>query len=380
MDIGKLVSNQTGNGIKVALDTEKSKFQLDPEESAFLIAEADPYNGSSNDHTDNIKDANEYKFNKLKTSIKGELNAPSIQGQNFIFSAVSIALKNGLITIEDILGDRDLEFEMPRFKVYLRNLSRTQKRILAESYNLAVQHLVHTHGEIAISLQYTSSQALGSSLNGGRSSTVYDDLGISNNGQLAFLTHIYMHFMRNPIEEQLTGKQLDELEALVVRTNNNGDYNNSHGLNSNNPSQTVMRKIRQDLGVQSSMDAILKAFEMGFYSLLLGVDTLALVNLDPSDINFLKSMPDSVGNGRNYTNRKRIYGNLGINTMTQLAPYIFLATKLDEHEMDALRSTHASPDGDPMKVIYEKFEMPEHSALLAPSKYFAAKREMAVKN
>jgi len=48
--------------------------------------------------------------------------------------------------------------------------------------------------------------------------------------------------------------------------------------------------------------------------------------------------------------------------------------------MDALRSAHAYPDQDPMQIIYDKFKMPEHSAFLKPSKYFAAKLDMATKN
>ncbi|MCH8003125.1 MAG: hypothetical protein IH934_00705 [Nanoarchaeota archaeon] len=367
MDIGELVLNQTEDGSTVTFDIEESKIQLEPWVKEILITAANPYYQEEFvPHVMNTFSIDGYKYGKFIKPIRRKLN---VSDTNPMFAALCIALKNDLVSTEEILDGKNMEEELLRFKVRIRRLTRTDKGIMAEIYNYAIEHHGVAYGEISEISQY------GYGFRGSK------NLGISNHAQLAFFAHIYTHLMHNQVEEQLTGHQLDALEALVVKTDRKGVYNFNPKRVSESVTYYPSNLVRRDFGVQTSMDAVLKALDLGFYTLLLEVDIPAFLALNHTDMDFLKiTQDDSVALRRNSQRRQRIYKGLGIHTRTQLAPYIFLVTKLDEHEMDSLRSAHASPDQDPMQIIYEKFKMPEHSALLAPNKYFAAKREMAAKN
>ena len=357
MDIGELARAHIGDdGTGVAIsDVEELAIKLEPLEKAVLITAASPYyQRDFRPHVVNTLSIDKYKYGKIIKSIRRKLD---VSDEQPLISALCIALKKGLVSTEEILDGKNMEEELPRFKVRLRRLTRPGKGVMAEIYNYAIEHHGVTNEEISEISQYAF---------GFRGTK---NLGISNRAQLAFFAHIYMHFMHNQAEEQLTGKQLDVLEQLVIKTGTNRVYRSS---------QALTRRYTEALNVQTSMEAVLKALDMGFYSLLLEVDIPAFVALDTVTIDFLKTALDGVALTRNHNIRTHIYKQLGIHSRSQLAPYLFLAAKLDENEMELLR--HISPDEDQMRIVYEKFGMPRDAYLLAPSKYLAVKHGMAAKN
>jgi len=366
-NIGELVSDQTENGSTVATasDTETT-IQLEQLEKDILITAANPYyEGSYLSRVMSVHSLNDWGYKKFKRSIRKKLN---ISDQNLFFTALCIALKNGLVTIDDILGGKDIAKELPKFKVLLRRLSRGNKENLVNIYDYTLEHHGGTYSEISDISEYTG-VFKGTNI-----------LGVDNHAQLPFFAHIYAHFIHNRVEELFDEKELDALEALVVKTNRKGVYNFNSGTMEKKSIYNALWRVRKKWGIRTSMEAVLKALELGFYTLLHEVSISDFIALNDGYIDLLKTIhdsPDAISKHQKRTDQ--IYKELGIHTRTQLAPYIFLARNLEEHEMDAIRSAHASPDQDPMQIIYEKFDMPEHSALLAPSKYFATKREMAAK-
>jgi len=373
-NIAELVTNHSGNNGVTATDScvDESAIQLDPLEKHILIASASPFHGESHSiHNGSTKDDGRIR------SIKDKLG---VSGQYFMFGAVSIALDKGSVTIDDVLDGRSITQEFPKFKVTLRKLSRAQKRILAEFYNSALQHQEFTYGEVATTLQYSSSIALGNSLNRGGQSPIHSTLGIHDRGQLAFLTHIYMHFMRNPVEELFTEKQLDALEARVIKTRSGGIYKVSQEGISDWSKSSLMANIKNTFNVDSSAEAVLKALDSGFYTLLLEMDFPAFASLEPNYFEFLRNPINRVASPENRTKKNIIYKRLGISNMSQLAPYMFLATNLDESGMRLLRTSHTSPDNNPINTLHEIFRMPNYSTLLAPQAYLNTKCEMAAKS
>ncbi|MEK6949264.1 MAG: hypothetical protein AABX34_03515 [Nanoarchaeota archaeon] len=376
MSIDELATAHIGDGSTTAItsNVEKPTIELKSLERNILTTAANPYYHRG--YIAHVADALDIDENKVHTSVYSSIKSKlDISSHDTIFTALCIALKDGVISIDEILDGKDLAEELPRFKAALRKLSRSKKHILAEFYNRAVYDHSFSRAEVAKSLHYTHSQSIY-----GRVWEAYKILGIHNRAQLAFFAHIYMHFMYNQAEEQLTGKRLDALEAMVVKAGTRGMYKADQDGASNRTIYSLTNQIRNRFNAETSMETVLKALDMGFYTLLLEADIPAFVSLNENDIDFLKAKPETVAVRENHNIRSRIYQRLDIHTMPQLAPYLFLAAKLDEHEMDSLRSAHASPDRDPMKIIYEKFGIPEGAALLAPSKYLAAKREMAANN
>ena len=350
--------------------------ELTPLERGILITSANPYYHRG--YTAHVTDAHSIdkrEVGGLVRSIKRKLDISS--DYNVIFTALCIALKDKLISINEILDGKDLAKELPRFKATLRKLTRPQKHFLAECCNQAI----HTHyvsmTEVAESLHYAPTTY---PLSNGEGQSAYERLGTSNRAQLAFFAHIYMHFMHNPVEEQLTGKQLDALEAIVIKQDMRGMYKSKQDGTLNSTIYKLILGIRNIFNAETSIEVVLKALDMGFYTLLLEADIPAFVSLDPAQIDFLKAAPNPHTLMTNRNIRYSIYRRLGVRTMPQLAPYLFLAAKLDENEMGLLRSAYTSPDVDPMRIVYEKFGIPEGAALLAPSRYLAAKHSMAAKN
>ena len=378
MGIEELVYIQNPS-TEAAMDgATKPTIELKPLERNILTTAANPYYHGG--YVAHVMDAlgvdDRNKVRAQVESIRRKLDIYISSGTySTIFTASCIALKDGLVSIDEILDGKDLARELPRLKVALRRLTPAQKRIMAEFYSYAVKYHDVAYDEIAETLQYTSHR-LGS-LFGKTIKNVYGRLGISNRAQLAFFAHVYMHFMHNPVEEQLTANQLDTLES-IVRIDTRAMYQIIPYKRAILDRLGDKLENMSDVHITSSMEAVLKALDLGFYTLLLEADIPAFVSLNSAQMDFLRAAPDlhALRTKRNTTHR--IYERLGIHSRAQLAPYLFLAARLDKKEIDSLR--HADPNAKPMSLIYEKFGIPKGMELLAPGRYLAVKSEMATKN